>query len=653
MKKIKKARTVQFISLFILVFTFCIGAAQTSNGDEDREMFNKGKQRDQQAIDEAVNGWWTASMKNHEQRIQWWRQAKFGMFIHWGVYSLPAGEWKGKRISGYAEHLMRKEKISRSEYLGLAHQFNPVKFNADEWILNAKKAGMKYFIITSKHHDGFAMFDSKVSDFDIIDQTPFKRDPMAELAAAARKHGMKFGFYYSHAFDWEHPDAPGNDWEYKNPGGDSNLHGGREWYDLHPDLLTKARKYVDEKAIPQIKELITKYHPDILWFDTPQKLPLSENIRILKAIRETDPNIVVNGRLVRSANANFGDYKNTADRPAEFFPVSGDWEAIPTTNESYGYHQFDNSHKPVSHFIQLLASAASRGGNLLMNIGPKGDGSFDSKDLNILKGIGTWLRENGESIYGTSASPLPYHSWGVSTVKKNKLYLHVFDWPIDGKLYLSGFAQISNGYLLADPSKKLEIKLSPSGDKIIMIPKEAPDSINAVLVFDWEGQSSADTIHFITPNTKGERFLAFDAIQNGKGFSYGDGKTDRYYVEGWKSKDQSLNWKLRAVNLNPVGYRVMIKYLAPKQTSGGVYALIVERNDQPSTVGEYHFQQNVLNGYQNTTVITQHLGTIALAQGTYTLRTVPVKIDKDELMKLLEVQLIPVTQDNLFTRNAR
>ena len=165
-----------------------------------------------------INGWWTASMKTHEQRIQWWRQAKFGMFIHWGIYSLPGGEWKGKKVSGYAEHLMRKEKISRKEYLDLAHQFNPVKFNAEEWILNAKKAGMKYFIITSKHHDGFAMYDSKVSDFDIMDQTPFKRDPMAELAAAAKKHGIKFGFYYSHAFDWEHPDAPGNDWEYKNPG---------------------------------------------------------------------------------------------------------------------------------------------------------------------------------------------------------------------------------------------------------------------------------------------------------------------------------------------------------------------------------------------------------------------------------------------------
>ena len=226
-----------------------------------------------------------------------------------GVYSLPGGEWKGQKVSGYAEHLMRKEKITRSEYLEVAHAFNPVKFNADEWVKNAKNAGMNYLIITAKHHDGFAMFDSKVSDFTVVKQTAWKHDPMVDLAAACKKYGVRFGFYYSHAFDWEHPDAPGNDWEYKNPGGDLNLFGGRNWYDLHPELLSKAKKYVDEKAIPQIKELLQKYHPDILWFDTPQKLPLSENIRILKAIRETDPNVVVNGRLARGASLMMGDYK--------------------------------------------------------------------------------------------------------------------------------------------------------------------------------------------------------------------------------------------------------------------------------------------------------------------------------------------------------
>jgi alpha-L-fucosidase len=615
-----------FFSFTLLLLT---NAAAQTPGDEDKEMFNKGKERDQKAIDEAINGWWTASQKTRDKRVQWWRDAKFGMFIHWGIYSLPGGEWKGNKVSGYAEHLMRKEKITRNEYIGLAHKFNPVKFNAEEWILTAKKAGMKYFIITAKHHDGFALYNSKVSDFDIIDQTPFKRDPMDELAKAARKHGIKFGFYYSHAFDWEHPDAPGNDWEYKNPGGDLNLFGGRDWFDVHPELLPRAVKYVDEKAIPQIKELLTNYHPDILWFDTPHKLPLSENIRILKAIRETDPNVIVNGRLVRSANANFGDYKNTADRPAEFYPVTGDWEAIPTTNESYGYHRFDNSHKPVSHFIQLLANAASRGGNLLMNIGPKGDGSFDEKDLQILNGIGAWINKNKESVYEVTASSLPMQSWGVSTMKGNRLYLHVFIWPADGKLYIGGLKNnVTKVFSLADPKKQFAASRIDANALLVMLPKKPIDPANTVLVIDLPDKLQTDSVRYVATNVPVTRLLAFDAIQEGKGFSFGDGKTDRYYVEGWKSKDQVLSWDLRTTS--PADFKVVIKYLAPTETSGGLFLL---------TPGDYQLKDTVTTG---SGVITRELGTVTLGTGIFSMKMIPLAITKTELMKLLEIQLIPL-----------
>lgn len=636
MKNFKKIIAIKITGLFILHFTFCICSAQTSS-DEDKEMFNKGKARDQKAIDEAINGWWTASMKNHDQRIQWWREAKFGMFIHWGVYSTAGGEWKGKKVNGYAEHLMRKEKISRAEYLELAHQFNPVKFNPEEWVTNAKKAGMRYMIITSKHHDGFAMFPSDVSDFNIKKQTPFQRDPMAELSAACKKHGLKFGFYYSHAFDWEHPNAPGNDWEYKNPGGDSNLYGGREWYDLHPELLDKAKKYVDEKAISQIRELINKYHPDILWFDTPQKLPLSENIRILKAIREIDNTVVVNGRLVRFSNSNFGDYKNTADRPAEFYPVTGDWEAIPTTNESYGYHKFDSSHKPVSHFIRLIASAASRGGNLLMNIGPKGDGTFDVKDANILRGIGKWMDRNSESIYGTAPSPLPLQSWGVSTLKGNKLYLHIFNWPSDGNLYVGGLkAIVKNAYLLADPKKTFAVKRINEKDLLISLPKAQIDTANTVLVVPFEGRLQTDSVRYVSTNIPVTRLLAYDANQRGAGFSFGDGKTDRYYVEGWKTKDQSLNWSFRTNKT--IDFKLIIKYLAPKESAGGKYALSFD---------QHYTEKAVATTEKNTAVITEQILTVPASAGFHSLKISPLSFGKSELMKLLEVQLIPVTKTKI------
>jgi alpha-L-fucosidase len=639
MKNCRRANIQITVSL-ILYFTCCIccaqnsGIVQTSNSEE---LLNKGKQRDQAAIDDAINGWWTASMRNHDQRIAWWRDAKFGMFIHWGVYSQAGGEWKGKKVEGYAEHLMRKEKISRSEYLQLAERFNPEKFNAEEWVRNAKAAGMRYLIITSKHHDGFAMFPSEVSDFNIRKQTPFQRDPMAELSAACKKFGLKFGFYYSHAFDWEHPDAPGNDWEYKNPGGDLNLYGGREWYDLHPDLLLKAGKYVDEKAIPQIQELIKKYHPDILWFDTPQKLPLSENIRILKAIRDVDTNVVVNGRLVRFSDSNFGDYRNTADRPAEFYPVQGDWEAIPTTNESYGFSKFDSSHKPVSHFIRLIASAASRGGNLLMNIGPKGDGTFDTRDVKILKGIGAWMDKNSESIYGSKTSPLALQSWGVSTLKGNKLYLHVFNWPADGKLFVGGLeSSINKIYWLAGPQKQFTYSKANATDVLIRLPKKAMDSINTVLVVELKNTLKTDSVRYVSTNIPITRLLAYDAAQQGNGFGFGDGKTNRYYVDGWKSKEQQLSWDFRTTS--PADLKLVIKYLAPVETAGGMYAFSLD---------EHYALHYVVTGEKNTGVITKDLGTVSLAPGLHHLKIVPLSLGPSELMKLLEVQLIPVVLQDI------
>lgn len=625
--------------LIILACTLVsLKALSQSNGDEDKEMFNRGRERDRQAIDEAVNGWWTASMKNHDERIKWWQQARFGMFIHWGIYSLPGGEWKGKKVDGYAEHLMRKEKIMRADYLALAHQFNPVLFNADAWAKQAKEAGMKYMIITAKHHDGFAMYDSRISDFNIVQQTPYRRDPMAALSAACHKYGIKFGFYYSHAFDWEHPDAPGNDWEYNNPGGDKQLHGGVNWFNIHPELLPKARKYVNEKAIPQIKELLAKYHPDILWFDTPSKLPLSENIRILKAIREVDQHVVVNGRLARTADISFGDYKNTADRPLEFYPVTGDWEAIPTTNESYGYHQYDNSHKPVSAFVHLLAKAASRGGNLLMNIGPKGDGTFDSKDQVILKGIGAWIQKNGESIYGVAGSSLPLQDWGVSTVKGNTLYLHVFNWPADHKLYVGGLKSNAAKVYLLDGKKTLTATRVNENDLVINLPAKMPDTLTTVVALTLKTPLQTDSVRVLTPNLPVHRLLAFDAQlhdrrspgQGGHGdrFSYGDGKTGKYYVQNWKSNDQWLSWTFRTTQAGT--FTVNMKYLAG-EGNGGTFLL---------QTGKYSKEIKITGSGSDTKVLTQDIDTVTLPAGTHELLIKPVSIDKGELMKLLELQLL-------------
>lgn len=600
------------------------------------EMLNEVKNRDQQAIDSAVDGWWTASMQNHDERIAWWRDARFGMFLHWGVYSLPAGEWKGEPVRGYAEHIMRIKKIPRSVYLDLAHHFNPVDFDADTWVKQAKKAGMRYMIITSKHHDGFAMYDSKVSDYNIVKQTPYHKDPMAALSAACKKYGLKFGFYYSHAFDWEHPDAPGNDWDYQNPGGDKKI-GGEKWYDNHPDWLPKVQRYVNEKAIPQIKELIRKYHPDILWFDTPHKLPLSENIRILKAIRSVDTasDIVVNGRLARSSNRNFGDYQNTADRPAEFYPVKGDWEAIPTTNESYGYSKFDLSHKPASHFIRLLASAASRGGNLLMNIGPMGNGEFDPKDIKILNGIGAWMAKNDSSIYGTVRSPLPLQSWGVVTAKAHKIYLHVFQWPKDGQLYVGGLkSEINKAYLLAAPGTTIEVKRVNTLDVMLNLPARSggADTVSTVIVLELkDNQESikADPVRYVSTNIPLSRLLAYDATQHGGKFGFGDGKANRYYVNGWKSKKQYLDWTFRTDF--PAEFDIQIKYVADA-VCGGSYGLQLDG----------HQIQRRIKRIATAKFNKDPGGKVHLPAGIHHLKIKADEITGTELMKLLEIQLRPV-----------
>jgi hypothetical protein len=260
----------------------------------------KGDSQPARYQDRPDMAWWRTSRDSLDQRLAWWRDARFGMFLHWGVYSELGGVWDGTPVRGYAEHIQRIRKIPNATYREQAvSKFNPARFNADEWVNLARRAGMRYMIITAKHHDGFAMYDSKVTEYDIVDATPFKRDPLRELRDAAKRRGIRFGFYYSHAFDWGDPEAPGNDWEFDNPGGDRNLYG-REWWVNHPQLLAKARRYVDRKAIPQILELIKNYDPDILWFDTPNKLPPEENLRILRTVREAKPTIVVNGRPVQA-----------------------------------------------------------------------------------------------------------------------------------------------------------------------------------------------------------------------------------------------------------------------------------------------------------------------------------------------------------------
>jgi alpha-L-fucosidase/lysophospholipase L1-like esterase len=563
-------------------------------------------------------------------RLAWWREARFGMFIHWGVYSALAGEWKGQKVEGYAEHIQRIAKIKRETYLEeVVKPFNPTSFNADEWVRTAKETGMGYIIITAMHHDGVAMFDSKVDDYNIVKTSKFARDPLRELKAACDKHGIKLGFYYSHAVDWSLSGDP----RFPEPNG--------------PE---RRKACVERKALPQMLELIRNYQPAILWGDTPHQNPQQLNLQILEALRKEDPNLILNGRIAGSA---YGDYHTTTDRPAEFGPMTApeeqDWEAIPTTNESYGYHAHDKSHKPPGHFIQLLAKAAARGGNLLLNIGPKGDGTFAAEDRHILDAIAKWWKVNGESIRHTKRTPLAPQSWGESTLKGNNLYLHVFEWPKNGNLLVSGVnAETAKASFLADPQKQLPIKrIGP--DLQITLPASAPDPADSVILLECKNRPTGDMAQVLQTNTA-NKLSVFTAELLGpvdrKSWSLGKGTSITSHAKGWKTKDCAVIWKTRLAK--PSRFQVTLHYDAPEadkakvETDGGAIAAKSQQTFGGTftvAIGSKKIQSEVR---QQGMDVALDLGPIDLEPGDLEIKIQADEISGKELMLLKSLTLTPL-----------
>ena len=449
-----------------------------------------GDARDNADIAKAIapGGWLQEDMRKSGVRTKWWREAVFGCCIHWGVYAVAGGEWNGQYCD-YAEHIQRIMRLTQEEYkTHFIDQFNPTKFDAEAWVSVIKSTGMKYLVITAKHSDGFAMYPSEAYPYDIR-MTSFTRDPLAELRQACERHGIRFGILYSHSTDWEHPDAPGNDWEYSNGGGVQCLFGNPiVWFNEHPELVPRMSKYyMDVKGVPQIVELIQKYKPDLLWFISGLRLPLSENLRVLRVVREIAPDVVVNGWLAKAEG-----FPSLNDCEIPFCDISstgGLWEAILTTNESYGYSKVDQSHKPPDDIIRFLVEKAAHGGNVMLNIGPNAFGEIDGADINILEGVGAWMKINGESIHGTSRSPLEPQSFGEITRKGNQLYLHVFKRG-NGTITLTGVvSHIEKAYLLADKDKQpLPIRRISYFDTEISLPDKLPDSCDTVIVAEFEGE---------------------------------------------------------------------------------------------------------------------------------------------------------------------
>lgn len=325
-------------------------------------------------------------------KLVWWTEARFGLFVHWGLYSQTAGDWKGKPTRG-GEHFMLYEQIPLAEYAKIADTFNPTGFSAEEWVMAAKDAGMKYVVITTKHHDGFAMFDSPSSDYNIVKKTPWGRDPLKELAEACRKHGLKLGFYYSLGRDWEDPDVPTN-WPTK---------AGRSNYWDYPDEDRKdLNKYIGRKVKPQLRELLTQYGQiDVIWFDTPELFSKEQSAAIREFILDIQPNCIINNRI----GNNLGDY--TVVEQSLAGSAKGNWESCITMSKNWGYNRHDKAWKSSTVLIRNIIETASQGGNLLLNVGTKGDGRFPKESIERLAAIGRWMKVNGEAIYGTTAWMVP------------------------------------------------------------------------------------------------------------------------------------------------------------------------------------------------------------------------------------------------------
>jgi alpha-L-fucosidase len=408
-----------------------------------------------------------------KQAITAWQAMRFGLFIHWGVYSIPAGIWDGKQIEKLGEQIQRHADISMQDYENIARQFNPINFDADEVVRLAKEAGMRYIVLTAKHHDGFAMFESAHTDFDIVDFTPYKKDILKQLAEACRRHGLKLGIYYS---------TP--DWHFNGPNPERNPHDGKI------SVFAPVSRANEDYQVAQLQELLSNYG-DIaeLFFDMGE--PTAEQSkRFRHAVKRIQANTLINGRVMNDQ----GDFLTMPDNHVPDSPITElPWETPGTFYHTWGYKSWVKGAplaEQIKTQVRKLSSITSMGGNFLLNIGPKSDGSIVEYERRVLQGIGDWLEDNREAIFGTGLNPFNRLEWGLASTGKQKLYLHIYQWPQDNKLVVPGFSNtVSKAYLLTAPGKQLAVSVEGE-DKVINLKGVEQDPILSIVVVDYQGELS-------------------------------------------------------------------------------------------------------------------------------------------------------------------
>jgi len=417
-------------------------------------------------------------------RMTWWQEAKFGLFVHWGVYSKSGGEWKG--ATHYSEWLQFSAKIPLAEYTDYARTFNPGQFNAGEWVQIAKDAGMKYLVITTKHHDGVAMYDSASSAHNIMKLAGVPRDPLKQLAEACQKQGIRFCVYYSLGRDWQDPDVA--------TGGIGNIGWRSNLLDFPEEEKKDFAKYFERKVKPQMRELLSNYGPvGVMWFDTPERISPEQSRELLELIHSLQPDCIVNQRI----GNDLGDY-STPEQTIPSEVSTKPWESCMTMSGRWSYNKADQAWKSADTLLRNLIEIASKGGNYLLNVGPTGEGVIPAPAVERLAAIGSWFRVNGTAIYGCGPTPfaaeldqsgnsIPATSvaWRATT-RPGHIYLHLFKWPA-GKLEIPAVeGKITKAYLLADPNREgVEVSQTTAGISVAL-PGHAPDTIASVLCLELE-----------------------------------------------------------------------------------------------------------------------------------------------------------------------
>jgi alpha-L-fucosidase len=554
----------------------------------------------------------TAQPSGPVDRMAWWHEARFGMFIHWGLYAVPAGTYKGEKVDGFGEWIMERARIPVADYAKLAADFDPTAFDADAWVRTAQEAGMKYIVFTAKHHDGFAMWRSRVSPFNIHDATPWKRDPLAELAEACRRRGVPFGLYYSQAQDWHHP------------GGATLSH---RWDRAQAGSMDD---YLRDVAVPELRELLTGYGKiAVLWWDTPADMT-EERAQKLLPLLDLQPGIITNNRLG-------GGVPGDTETPEQYVPATGSpgrsFEVCMTMNGTWGYKADDQSWKPTEKLLRKLIDIASKGGNYLLNVGPTAEGVIPAPSVERLREMGAWLARNGEAIHGTTASPFLRYSFdGRATVRGNRMYLHVFQWPAPGEaLRVVGLTTPVRAATFLDGGGKAEISSTTDSRGVItltVLPPPHPDPYATVVVLDLDGAPRVDLASTtLGPEPDGSfSLIPSQAVVDGDFIRHeGD------HIAAWASPRDRAAWTFTAPAASD--YDVEITYGCADASSGSEYAVSVDAARLASATSP-------TGGYGR--FVTESVGRVHLDAGAHTLVVKPTRKPRGVLMNLREIRLSPI-----------